>query len=127
MAGKDVVGARAWVAAGRWHPALFTDSALAGAPHWVAGVLPPALAAGRPLHCHFMARRAPGSCECTCFWLWWAGWLAGCLPWRRPELSHTLFASLRSLCNHMPLRSISMLVEQCVGCYHAWEQLLICA
>ena len=25
-------------------------------------------------------------------------WLAGCLPWRRPELSHMLFASLRSPC-----------------------------
>jgi len=64
VAGKDLVGARAWVAAGHAHPALFSGAALAGAPHWVAGAPPAALAAGRPLRCEVQdrcaARRAAG-------------------------------------------------------------------
>lgn len=56
MAGKDLVAGRSWAAAGRDHAALFSGAALVGAPQWVAGAAPPALAADRPLRCQFKAR-----------------------------------------------------------------------
>ncbi|KAK9826481.1 hypothetical protein WJX81_003658 [Elliptochloris bilobata] len=65
VAGKDLVAGRAWAAAGRDHPALFSGEALAGVPQWVAGVPPAALAAGRPLHCQFKARYRQALAECA--------------------------------------------------------------
>jgi tRNA-specific 2-thiouridylase len=56
VVGKDMSSNTVLVAEGGDHPAMYAETALLAAPHWVAGAPPLQLTQGQPLQLHFKAR-----------------------------------------------------------------------